>query len=357
MTQIDRMDTDRIKINGKQLTPEDIRFKLQKNKLSVWEKSMYEFILNWFDQNNFIRQNTSGSTGTPKEIKLKKNAMKTSAQKTLQFLGLHENNTAWLCLPINYIAGKMMVVRAIVGNLNLIVSEPTGTPNIPSRKIDFAAMVPLQVQNLIEKKSDFSSLRKIIIGGAAVDYQLQQQIKHVPSEVFATYGMTETCSHIALQRMNGPAPDSAFITLPGISVETDENNCLRINAPDLLEKPVITNDCAEIISESEFKWKGRTDNIINSGGIKIHPEEVENKISDLIHRPFVIVPVPDQRLGQKAILIIEGSKKEINPEQLFNFLQKRMEKYQCPKEIRFLNKFPRNASMKIDRKRIVEQIQ
>ncbi|MBN1926359.1 MAG: AMP-binding protein [Prolixibacteraceae bacterium] len=346
------METDKIKINGQTLTPEGILYKLQKNNLPEWEKSIYEFILNWFDRSEYIFQKTSGSTGAPKEIQLKKSAMKASARKTLNFFDLNENNTVWLCLPIEYIAGKMMVVRALVGNLNLIFSEPEGMPQIPNQQIDFAAMVPLQVQNMVNKKSDFSKISKIIIGGAALSSPLQQSLKNLNTEIFATYGMTETCSHIALQRINGSAPDRAFKILPGISVDTDENNCLIIYAPELSDKPINTNDCVELLSENEFLIKGRNDNAINSGGIKIFPEDVEYMIGDLIKSPFLIVPVPDQLLGQKAILAIEGKVNDFDSKQLLSLLKKRLGKHLAPKEIRFVKSLPRNASMKIDRRKI-----
>lgn len=348
------MDTDIIKINGQLLTPEVIQLILQKEKLQNWERSIYEFILNWFDPSDFIFQKTSGSTGTPKEIKLKKSAMKASAQKTFQFFGLQGNDTAWLCLPIEYIAGKMMVVRAIIGSLNLIITKPEGMPQIPNEQIDFAAMVPYQVQKLINSGTDFSNVKKLIIGGAAINPRLHAHIQHLPTVVYASYGMAETCSHIALQRINGEKPEKSFKTLPGIRVETDEMNRLIVQAPELSEQAITTNDYAELISEGEFTWKGRADNIINSGGLKIYPEEVEKKISDLIHHPFVIVPFPDQHLGQKAVLIIEGSPKGIQPEQLLPLLKKKLGAYLCPKEILFINNFPRNANMKIERQRIIQ---
>lgn len=348
------MNTDKIKINGKLYTLEEIQHKLQTEHFQDWERGIYNFIVNWFDESEFILQHTSGSTEIPKKIQLNKKAMTASALKTIDFFKLNTGDTAWLCLPVEYIAGKMMVVRALLGKFNLLATKPESTPDIPGDKIDFAAMVPLQVQKLIDKKADFSTVHKIIIGGTNIDFPLQHSINDLPSEIFATYGMTETCSHIALQRINGPAPDRAFKTLPGISIETGENNCLIINAPELSDSPITTKDRVELLSETEFYWKGRNDNMINSGGIKIFPEDIENKIGDLLQNAYVIVPVPDLLFGQKAILVIEGSADEFDTKLLHKLLKKRLGKHLVPKEIRFIKNFPRNASMKIERRKIIE---
>jgi len=319
--------------------------------LPEWKSKVFLFIINWVNDDDFILQKTSGSTGEPKEIQLKKSAMVASAQKTIDFFNLQPGNTAWLCLPIEYIAGKMMVVRALVGNLNLIVSEPTGTPEIPDRHIDFAAMVPLQIQNLIERKANFSTLKKLILGGAAVDFVLEQKIQNISTEVFATYGMTETCSHIALQRINGEKPDLLFNLLPGISISKNDQGCLLIDAPELTDFPLQTTDLVEIISPTEFRWLGRADNVINTGGIKVAPEQLEKQISQIIGSDCLIIPQQDERLGQKLVLILEKSSNRTS--EVINQLKKVLEKHLCPKSVCFIDSFPRKDSMKIDRSLVI----
>jgi len=319
--------------------------------LPEWKSKVLLFILDWVNDDDFILQKTSGSTGEPKEIQLKKSAMIASAQKTIDFFQLKPNDTAWLCLPIEYIAGKMMVVRAIVGKLNLLISEPSGTPEIPDRPIDFTAMVPLQIQKLIDSKADFTRLRKLIIGGAAINFKLNQLLQTISPEVFATYGMTETCSHIALQRINGEKPDLLFNLLPGISISKNDKGCLLIDAPELTDFPIQTTDLVEIISPTEFRWLGRADNVINTGGIKVSPEVLEKQISQIIGSDCLIIPQQDERLGQKLVLVLEKSSNRTS--EVISQLKKVLEKHLCPKSVCFIDSFPRKDSMKIDRSLVI----
>jgi O-succinylbenzoic acid--CoA ligase len=344
------MNTDKIQINGQIFSTLKMRQTKKNENLQDWERGIYEFILNWFNDDDFILQKTSGSTSEPKEIKLKKSAMVASAQKTIDFFQLKPNSTAWLCLPIDYIAGKMMVVRALVGNLNLIVSEPSGTPEIPDQPIDFAALVPLQIQKLIDAKADFTRIRKLIIGGAAINFNLNRLLQTISTEVFATYGMTETCSHIALQRINCTNPDNYFRTLPGISISKNDEGCLCIEAPELTDAPLQTNDVVELHSTSEFSILGRVDNIINSGGIKISPEQLENQISQIIGTECLVLSQPDELLGEKLVLVLEERSYQA-PEVLIR-LKKHFSKQHCPKVVCYINSFPRNESMKIDRLKV-----
>jgi len=344
------MNTDKIQINGQIFSTVKMRQTKKNENLQDWERGIYEFILNWFNDADFILQKTSGSTGDPKEIQLKKSAMVASAQKTIDFFQLKPNDTAWLCLPIDYIAGKMMVVRALVGNLNLIISEPTGTPEIPDRLIDFAAMVPLQIQKLIDAKADFTRLRKLIIGGATINFKLNQLLQPISTEVFATYGMTETCSHIALQRINGSNPDNYFRTLPGISISKNAEGCLCIEAPEFTDVQLQTTDVVELHSVTEFSILGRADNIINSGGIKISPELLEYQISQLIGAECLVFSQPDELLGEKLMLVLEGTSDQTSD--VLIRLKIHLSKQHCPKLVCYINSFPRNESMKIDRLKV-----
>jgi len=351
-----QMIKDKIQINGQHFKPKDIHEKLKDQTLPDWEKGIYEFILNWFDESDFILQQTSGSTGTPKEIKLKKSAMISSANKTIHFFNLNDNDTAWLCLPIDYIAGKMMVVRALLGRLNLIISEPEGAPKLPAQTIDFTAMVPLQVQKLLESKTSFLPIHKLIIGGAASNNSLLENIQQLPTEVYATYGMTETCSHIALQRLNGPTPDKQFKILDGISISQNDENCLVIHSPELSDKPIETTDLVELVSPSEFKILGRIDNIINTGGLKISPEKLESEISKIIGKECLIVSQNDPLLGQKMVLVLEGKPDNNLSKKILAQIKSIIGKHRSPKTVYLIDKFPRNNALKIDRKKVIKQL-
>jgi O-succinylbenzoic acid--CoA ligase len=346
------MNTDIIQINSQIFSTVKI-MQMQKNEnLQDWEKGIYEFILNWFNDDDFILQKTSGSTGEPKEIKLKKSAMIVSAQNTIHFFNLQPGETAWLCLPIDYIAGKMMVVRAVVGKLNLIISEPSGTPEIPKQSIDFTAMVPLQLKKLFDAKTEFSTIKKLIVGGAEVDFQLQKALQKIPSEVFATYGMTETCSHIALQRINGTSPEKAFHLLPGISISTNNDGCMKISAPFLSDIQIETTDLVRILSDDEFIWLGRTDNVINTGGIKISPEQLEKEISQILGRECIIISQKDELLGEKLVLVLEKS--DDKAAEVLNRLHDHLDSYHCPRSVNFVETIPRKESMKLDRQAVID---
>jgi len=319
-------------------------------KKEEWEKKLFEFVLNWFDNSDCIVQKTSGSTGEPKLIGLKKRDMTTSALKTIQYFGLKKGDTCWLCLPIDYIAGKMMVVRALIAGLNLLATPPDGLPKIPGVTIDFVALVPLQIDNLLDNRTDLSQLRKIIIGGSSIGYNLERKIQQLDSEVYATYGMTETCSHIALQRINGHEPDSCFVPLPGVGVHVDERGCLVIEVPELSSVKIITSDLAEV-SERGFRILGRADHVINSGGIKISPELLEKEISRIIGRECLVIPFPDDKLGQKAVLVVEKTNDNlwVDDKILWETLKRDLKKYEVPKMLIQLDGFVRKENFKIDR--------
>ena len=237
--------------------------------IPAWEMNIFRFIIDWFDGTPFITQKTSGSTGIAKEVQLAKSAMISSAKKTIEYFDLQKNDAVLLCLPVSYIAGKMMVVRALIGNLNLLTVDPKGTPEIPETKIAFAAMVPIQIQKLVETGNLLQNIEKLIIGGAEISRSLERSIQNLQTAVYSTYGMTETCSHIAVQRINGENRDPDFVTLSGIKIASNELGCLKIDAPLLSPEPIQTTDIVEIVDEKSFRWIGRADNVINTGGIKI----------------------------------------------------------------------------------------
>ena len=222
--------------------------------------------------------------------------------------------------------------------------NPFRTKQLPSppdqSDIDFGSLVPLQLRKMLDNGINIKRIKKIIVGGAAIEHSLAKDLKNIETEIYATYGMTETCSHIAIQRINGDNPDSFFTTLPGIKVENNINGCLRIIAPNIFNIPLDTNDLSEVISPNHFKWIGRIDNIINSGGIKVSPEEIEAVIAPLIDTDFVIVAKNDRLLGNKIILLIEGQKKMIDTNKLLSQIAEITGKNKAPKEILFVEKIP-----------------
>lgn len=275
----------------------------------LWfEPQLDTFLTEWNSPSPTMTVNTSGSTGKPKAICVEKKRMEASAQTTCRFLGLKQGQTALLCMDTKYIAGKMMIVRALSCGLRLVCTPPSGRPlrNI-SGQIDFAAMVPLQVAHSLEYAEDREKLRSIgqlIIGGGAIDEKLEQELRDFPNAVWSTYGMTETLSHIALRRLSGKDASSWYEPFEGISVETDSTGRLIIRAPQLLDGQLATNDLAELHPDGrKFRILGRTDNTICSGGVKIQIEEAERLLRPHLHSPFLISKRKDTALGETVVML------------------------------------------------------
>ena len=308
------------------------------------------FFNEWFNTSSFIEVNTSGSTGKPKVIQLQKEHMKNSAKATGNFFNLYENTIALLCMSPNYIAGKMMLVRALTLGWQLDIVEVTSNPLEHTSKLyDFAAMVPLQLNNSL---NNIGNIKKLIVGGGVVSNKLLAKIKNVNTEVFATYGMTETITHIAIKKLNNKRHaelDSAshYNILPNISISTDKRGCLIIDAPKITSDKIVTNDLVELISETEFKWLGRFDSVINSGGIKLIPEQIEEKLAATLQQRFFVTGIKDEILGEKLILIVEG----VQNDSIFAKVKelKTLSKFEIPKEIFFINQFIETETSKINR--------
>jgi O-succinylbenzoic acid--CoA ligase len=331
------------KINGAHFDQEslfDLAYSYAKEG-SDYEKEIGTFILDWLDASETIQLSTSGTTGIPKTIILSKQAMVHSAIATADYFKLQPGNSALLCLPARYIAGKMMLVRTFIIGLELdILPSSSNLEALSSEKIyDFVALVPLQAQNSLDKLSQF---KKIIIGGASVSSQLSLKLRNLNNEIYETYGMTETISHIAAKRIGS----EMFSVLPNVTIASDDRDCLVVNIPFISVNTIITNDIVEITSPNTFKWKGRYDHVINSGGIKLFPEQIEAKLSLYLSQPFFIAGVADDTLGQKVILVIEGEPVAIKDE-----IFKDLEKYEQPKAIYFIPKFIRTETDKINIKK------
>ncbi|WP_405397912.1 AMP-binding protein [Maribacter sp. Asnod2-G09] len=313
-----------------------------------FEKHIGEFLLDWIDDSPTISVQTSGSTGAPKTIVLKKVQMENSALATGSYFNLSPKSSALLCLPANYIAGKMMLVRAMVLGLDIHFVEPTSNPLENSkRSFDFGAMVPLQVANSLP---ELSLLHKLIIGGAPISASLRKEIKVITNASYETYGMTETITHIAVKPLNNGVVDEApFSILPDVEISKDDRGCLVINAPKISDETVVTNDVIELVSETEFKWLGRFDNVINSGGIKLSPEQIEAKLSNIFDQAFFITSLPDAKLGEQLVLVIEGTVNENDVLKKVTSIPL-LSKYEVPRQIKTIPVFLRTDSGKVKRK-------
>lgn len=302
------MSSDKIvAIEGKWLTKTEL-LDMANSKLATqlppYQESFWRFVMEWFNGNDFVELKTSGSTGIPTQIIVKKAKMRASASRTLKFLDIRSGDKALICLNCDYVAGKMMIVRALEGNLNLILRDATSNPleNL-IEAIDFAAMVPLQVLFYKENPLLLNIVKTLIIGGASVSNQLETVLMRSSTMAYETYGMTETVSHIALRLVNGEGRKESFTALEGVEIDVDARGALIIRDEFTLDAPLITNDVIDRVSEREFRITGRVDNIINSGGIKISPEEIERQISPVLAADFLVSWVSDSKLGQKMVLV------------------------------------------------------
>jgi O-succinylbenzoic acid--CoA ligase len=346
------------------ITHENYRGLLVSNPFTEdWNQGILLFLKDFLNESPQIELSTSGTTGQPKKSLILKEKMLFSAYATGRYFNLKPEDTALLSLSSSYIAAKMMVVRALALGLTLFIVKPSSNPlldtNLPE-EIDFAPFVPLQISSMIH--NDFSlkkliKISQIIIGGSNVNYLLTEEIKKLPNKFFETFGMTETLSHVAIRPVNDRQDTAgAFTALPGITFETDNRNCLVINAPELLDSKLITNDVVELTNPVSFFWKGRFDNMINSGGIKINPEVIEKQLEPFIKSDYFVGSVPDDQLGEKMVLIIEDLPNNLHLCKLFEQMNDVLPKYHIPREVYLLSTFHRNNSGKILRKEIVKEL-
>jgi O-succinylbenzoic acid--CoA ligase len=306
---------------------------------SDFEKDTGKFLLDWFDEKAFVELTTSGTTGVPKRIRIQKQAMVNSALATGDFFDLKVGDKALHCLSTKYIAGKMMLVRGLILGLEMDFVAPGSSPLENNKtNYDFAAMVPLQVQNSI---LELKKVKKVIIGGAKINESLKTELLKLPTRVYETYGMTETITHIAAKKIG----EKAFSVLPNVKILQDERQCLVIDAPRISEEKVVTNDVVELVSENQFVFLGRIDNVVNSGGVKLIPEQIEEKLSGKINSRFFVTGIEDELLGEKLILVLESENQSFD-KTIFEVLNK----YEKPKEIRFISKFKETESGKVMRK-------
>ncbi|MEX2589785.1 MAG: AMP-binding protein, partial [Chitinophagales bacterium] len=333
-------------LNGKKHSKAEL-LELADNKIidkqiPQWEKDVFQFILEWFNNSNSIIAQTSGSTGTPKEISLPKVKMAKSASMTAEYFSLHTGSKVALLLPANYIAGKMMIVRALVNQWDLYLGNPKGNvlEQLPEIEFDFTAMVPLQAENTLENPAHWKKIKKCILGGAPVSDTLKKELQKLPTTFYESYGMTETMSHVAIKNIS--KNQACFEAISGMKFMQDDRNCLKIVAPDLLDKPLQSNDIVDLKDEKHFRWLGRFDNVINSGGVKLMPEQIEAKLKTHIPYEFFISSEPDKKLGEKVILIVEANKANLRKIKFDSIFEQYLDSYEKPKTIYNLAKFKRS---------------
>ncbi len=292
-------------LNGIFYSKEELtKDKFSFSRLSEIEKAALNFARLLFDDSITIEVQTSGSTGKPKKLNVLKSAIETSAKATNSFFGLTEKSTAALALSLEYIAGKMMVARAIVGQFQLLVYPPQSLA-IPDQPVDFMPLVPLQIETILREKPEMvGNVKCYLIGGGKVESALHEKILNAGIDAWYSFGMTETLSHFALAKAeNGTSP--VYRTLPGVEIKVDKNGKLEINWLGVTYGWLHTNDLVELTSNG-FRWLGRADNLINSGGVKIIPEVVESILSGIIQSPFFIAGVPNALLGEEVVLYVKG---------------------------------------------------
>ena len=301
----------------------------------------YNFLTSWFDENDFILVKTSGSTGTPKEIKLKKIDLISSSKLTADYFNLKPGDKVINCLPVEYIAGKMMLVRSLVLGLDLYLFPVNSSPIKQIQKnYDLIAFTPMQLENSI---LFIDRIKNVLVGGSAVNENLKQKILNINTNVYETYGMTETITHIAVRNLT--KGENEFTTLPGIEIGK-RDNCLFIKPNHLSIEMVQTNDIVQFTNKNKFLLIGRRDFIINSGGVKLNPETIEKKLAKYISADFVISSIDNSKFGEVVALVF---KKNI-PDN-YNKAFTHLSKYEIPKEVLVIENFPENNG-KINRVKI-----
>ncbi len=312
----------------------------------MYERQVGDFLLNWMDDFSYHTVFSSGSTGKPKEYRLEKEHMLNSARMTGERFKLPAESEVLGCLPLSYVAGKLMMVRAIELGWHIDLVMPSRNPlEKVTKRYDFTALTAYQVKHSL---NHLYKSRKTIIGGGPVDEALVESLKGRHTRAYHTYGMTETSTHVGIRELY-PKHEEFFTALPGIKVRLNGADCLIVDAPDLINEPIVSNDLAIVEGNKRFKILGRTDNVIITGGIKIHPESVENKLSKYIDGRFFISSEAEKDLGQQVVIYVEGD--EVDMESAF--AKAKLDRFEKPRRIIFVPQFAETHTAKVDRKVII----
>ncbi len=358
-------------LNGKKFYYDEIIGYSFRNSIPLngYETKTLEFCRNWLTGVQEFPIQTSGSTGIPKTIVLTRQQMEVSARRTIKLLHLRAGDSMLACLNTEYIAGMMMLARGFMADMLMYVVDPVSNPLalVPQpNKLDFASFVPLQIQTILEETPEaaaqLNAMKGMLVGGAPVSPLLQRKLQQITAPVYHTYGMTETASNIALRRLNGPDAADYYQVLDTITVGLDKRGCLTIKGDVTNNELLVTNDIVELLTPSRFRWIGRADNTINTGGVKVQIERLELALAEALlnwdsaPRSF-IAPQPDELLGEKIILILEG--KPLGAEQeavLMENLRTYLKRFEMPKEIYYTPAFSETPTGKLSRRRTLQKL-
>ncbi len=353
----------RLELEGKLYSKENIDIHLKalesnsidEDKDKTLQKEVLSFLKEWFSPAPYINVQTSGSTGSTKRLQVSKKAMLCSARQTCQALNLKKGDTAILCISPKYIGGIMMIVRAMLQKMKLILAPVQTNPLLNfNTRANFIALVPMQVRSILsDKKTNifFKQIDKVIIGGASLSAELLDRLKDFPNAIYSTYGMTETLSHIALKRISGATAEKAYYPLEGIKLQLSEEGSLNILAPYISSDWLETNDLAQLNDDGSFELLGRKDNVVNSGGIKLQIEQLEEKIKAILPYSIALTSVADEELGEALVMLIAKKQEAIEAsEELLSKLKSELPRYSAPKHIIYCEAIPLTANGKINRK-------
>lgn len=344
----------RIEVEGRRFGAADLPLllRLSEEETDEARRAVYAFLAEWFSPSAVVGVQTSGSTGAPKLMEVEKARMMRSAIRTCEMLGLREGDTALLCMDLKYIGAKMMVVRALVAGMRLLVRRPSGHPLAGvGEQVDFLSVVPMQLYDTLQDAAGTERLarvRCVIVGGGAVDEALQGRLSALPCRVYSTYGMTETLSHVALRPLNGPDASEAYTPFAGVRLSLSPRGTLVIHAPEVCAADLETNDVVRLHGDGTFTVVGRADNTVNSGGIKIQIEEEERRLKAFIPVPFALTSVPDERLGEALVLLLDAAC-PADDALLMAEMRSRLPRYHAPRRIVRVSEVPRTENGKTDR--------
>ena len=348
------MATRHLVLNNTKISFQDIKSGAVKGQ-SPFAQATLAFCRQWLNGQATFSLKTSGSTGEPKQITVSREQMQLSARQTIRYFNLSPADTVLVCLNTAYIAGLMMLVRAFASGAAIIAVEPDSNPLLKvAQNIDFMAVVPLQLAHILadeDTRNQLAQCRAVIVGGAPVSLALEQQIKASGANIYATFGMTETLTHFALRQLN-PVYEEAFTALEEVTIGQDERGCLTVSSPVTRYELLTTNDVVELQSPNSFKWLGRADNTINSGGVKLQVEALEKKVEQAFYQlgldyRFFIAGKPDETLGEKVILLVE-CETPITAIDTLNWAAY-FDTYEKPREIIYLKRFAETPTGKINR--------
>ncbi|MCP2044179.1 AMP-binding protein [Pontibacter sp. HSC-36F09] len=337
--------------------------------LNGYEAKTLEFCRDWLNGVQEFPIHTSGSTGTPKQITLARKQMELSARRTIKLLGLKADEHMLVCLNTEYIAGMMMIVRGLLADMQMTIVEPVGNPLTltPADVIyHFSSFVPMQLQTILHEHGDalerLDNMKAILVGGAPVSFSLQRELQQLRVPLYHTYGMTETASHIALRLLNGPNAADYYETIEGVTIGQDNRGCLTITGDLTANEMLVTNDIVEILTPTRFRWIGRADNTINTGGVKVQTEVVEVAVSEALAEleqapRFFVASQPDELLGEKVILVLEGKPlPEEAEQQVMDKMRNLLHKFEMPKEVYYSPTFSETATGKVSRLRTMQKL-